>query len=496
MKKVIKSLCGLAIAFVCLLTICSCIDISEVKSFELSKSPEGVYELNDKVEAKDFTVTITFTDGNEQTMNLTDKNLTVQGLYGEYIDTTTAGSHTIKISYQGFSIIFNYYVNGNITIETWENHTEKPTINGEMITVSKAEELAYIAANVSEFVGKTVVVENDIDLSAYEWKPIDNFYGKFKGKEGTTPSIKGLKVVNYQDGRTNGGLGLFGDLNLKGNLSISNIKLENTLIDVTRSNNSGKVEQYKNYGTLVGRLGGTGNVEISNVIVDNAEIYGVGRLGGLIGQMNLYGNVTISNCKVNGYFEAINPVSAAADEGEGDKLGSLIGQAGLVGNQYILSINDCEVKSEIHGTRDLGAVIGYNSSNIILKNIKVLDDTIVTADVAGGMNVNKGTRNVGAVIGTQSYSNKENTSVSFENVSFGKYYLNTNSQYEFSNSGKYIGGLRRESVNVTYNLTVSVDGVVKNSSITIPQKGGVEDNTLFRTRQETTLKDLFGELNK
>jgi len=514
MKKIIKSIFSLTIIFACILTLCSCFELSEVKSFELTKSPEGTYKLNASVDAKDFEVTITFTDGKKQTMDLTDENLTVQGLDGKKLDTRTIGNKTLKISYQGFSIVFNYFVisNASVVVDTWENHVSEnaPTENNNEVEIWTGAELAYVAKNVSQYKGKTLVIKQDIDLKDYEWKPIDDFYGTLKSDENNNYKIYNLKIVNKQDDTRNGSLGLFGIINLKNNqeLKIENVNFDNIVIEVTRKSDGTTMsdvkdkpyEIFKNYATLIGHVDGTGNVSIENVNVTNTSINGVGRIAGLIGCVSLTGKINIKNSSVDGTFGAANPVSAAESEGEGDKVGGLVGQ---IQNQNAdTTIENCSVKVRIKGTRDLGAVIGWANNKLTIKNVNIQDGSSVSASVSGGMNVEKGTRNVGGVIGTLSYNKTSNSAtVTFDNVTIGNIFLNTNAQYEYSHSGKYIGGLRREGENKTYTLIISLNGSqLKDSSgndvtIFVPIKAGEQNNTIFRENQEKALQALFSELN-
>ncbi len=85
------------------------------------------------------------------------------------------------------------------------------------VTISTAEALAWLASEVGglngctpdNFAGKTVTLENDIDVSAYYWTPIGNQTHPFRGIfNGAGFSIQGLRV--YTDDGLSAPAGLFG----------------------------------------------------------------------------------------------------------------------------------------------------------------------------------------------------------------------------------------------------------------------------------------------
>ena len=90
--------------------------------------------------------------------------------------------------------------------DTWDGSATQEWYedgSGEMFTISTAEDLAGLAELVNggtNFAGKTITLETDIDLADIEWTPIGKagalFSGTFNGQEHT---ISNLKINNDQE---------------------------------------------------------------------------------------------------------------------------------------------------------------------------------------------------------------------------------------------------------------------------------------------------------
>lgn len=437
MKKVFSIILTLLVVF----ALASCSFFQDVKSISFSNAPESSYELNEKVKANQFTISAEVSDGKTEEIGLTDDRLTVQGLNGEYIDTKTAGVHTIKVSYNGVTISFKYTVEGStVLLDNWQKdevgtfvYYEAVTPVEGVYTITSAGQLAALA-KVTFDANSKVVLGADIDLSAHEWTPF-NFNGTFDGQG---HKISGLKITSNSYNYKHSGLGLFAEA--KG--TIKNLTLESPVLDMIK-NAKGEIataataDDFKNYGFVCSIAGG---LTIDQVDVYDGYINCVGRAGGLIGYNKLGGLTTIKNCYVEAEITGYNPISNAEDDGESDKLGGLIGQS-VYGN---VVVDSCQVKVVINGTRDLGGLIAFPQlGTFTIKNNKVLDGSVIAASVAGGMDCSKGARYVGGLFGCIC-----NASLVLDNNKvLSEVVISSNNLYEFSNAGKVIGGIRPSTNN-------------------------------------------------
>ncbi len=188
----------------------------------------------------------------------------------------------------------------------------------------------------------------------------------------------------------------------------------------------------------------SGTVVIDGVTVKDAYMRGMGRVAGIVGAS--YGNasdLTVKNCNVKVTIAGHNPVAESSGDGEGDKLAGILGQQnGGAGSKLTVTGNTVDVI--INGTRDLGGVvafIGGADTNISGNTVKAT--SIITASVLGGMDPSKGTRNVGGIVGTLE-SVKVNYTITGNTVEEGVTVI-SNSVYEDSTTGKFVGGFRRNA---------------------------------------------------
>lgn len=242
MKKI-----SLLLIALCLFTLVGCFGLNEITSLEFDNSPAGSYAKGDVVDAEDFSVKATFSDGTTEILSLTNSNLTVQGLNGDKLDTSKPGIHTLKVTYKGFSITFNYIVTGPSTVTTnWaEVDTTEATgddyeVDGTTVTIKTNLGLAWFAEQVRE--GTTidnVLLAADIDMQAYEWAPIHNFTGTFDGQGHSISNIRITKeshpyiIRNPQETtitKISSAAGLFGYIT--GDITVKNLTLVNTSIDL------------------------------------------------------------------------------------------------------------------------------------------------------------------------------------------------------------------------------------------------------------------------
>lgn len=443
MKK--QKIILVAVLAMALVMLMACGLLSKVESIEFTKAPAASYKLNEKVEAKEFTVKISFVGGNPapQAIALTDSRLTVEGLVDGRLDTATVGRKTLKVTYQGVSITIYYNVMGEVATKTWADATEadgdgyalyQDLMNSEKATINLTANKIY-------------------DLSKYQWKSVD--VNRALTINGNGATIKGMTITSKNavsfavgtDNKKNSAAGFLGFV--KANVTVKNLTFDEPTVNYIH-NFTGDVELSKNYGVVIGRCE-SGTVVIDGVTVKDAYMRGMGRVAGIVGAS--YGNasdLTVKNCNVKVTIAGHNPVAESLGDGEGDKLAGILGQQnGGAGSKLTVTGNTVDVI--INGTRDLGGVVAFiGSAETNISGNTVKATSIITASVLGGMDPSKGTRNVGGIVGTLE-SVKVNYAITGNTVEEGVTVI-SNSVYEDSTTGKFVGGFRRGSTDGTFTV--------------------------------------------
>lgn len=429
MKK--QKIILVAVLAMALVMLMACGLLSKVESIEFTKAPAASYKLNEKVEAKNFTVKISFVGGNPapQTIALTDSRLTVEGLVDGRLDTATVGRKTLKVTYQGVSITIYYNVTGDAETKTWAD--ADATSDGKKL---------YERINA----GGVIDLDKDYDLSAYQWKSVDVTTDLTINGNGHT--IKGMTItsknaVSFDTVKNNSAAGFLGFVNA--DVTVTNLKFEDPTINYLYNTvpQNKEEELSKNYGVVIGRIG-VATVKVEKVEVTNAYLRGMGRVAGIVGSTSsTTKGLEVQECVVRGTFVGYNPVTESSGDGEADKLAGILGQH----QGGTLTINLCRVKVAINGTRDLGGIVGFISSTAAnITNNQVEEGSVIGATVLGGMDFEtKGTRNVGGIVGTLE-SVKVNYTITGNTVEEGVTVI-SNSVYEDSTTGKFVGGFRRNA---------------------------------------------------
>lgn len=404
---------------------------SDVEAIRFVKAPAASYNQNEVVEIKDFEVEVTYANNSTAKFSLNNSLLTVQGVVDGKLDTSTPGQHTIIVTYQGIKCEFTYMVVGTSTeLKSLDELTDVNYINF-------VNTLRGLEADNTEKV--TIILAQDYDFTGYEWeKFVANTPVEIKS-EGGTYTIKGITVTEYNEDA----IGFIAAASKS--VTFENVNFDNTSIT---SNN-------KEVSVLVGKLNSGSELHATNVTITNTYLYGLSCVAPLTGRTNKV-VIDVNNVVVDGgTITSYNPVTVATDDGEGDKIGGLFGQ--IQDSNSTVDITGCTVKNiTLSGTRDIGGIIAYLADiNTNLTNNKV-ENVTFAASVSGGMLQAKGTRNVGGFIGTvqgsatQAVKNIVLTDNESTNVN-----LYVNSDYDWSRTGKIIGGLR--GTNFAFNITI--DGV-------------------------------------
>ena len=298
--------------------------------------------------------------------------------------------------------------------------------------IKSATDLAGLAANVNagtNYQGKYLKLEANIDLMGHEWTPIGGnkpFYGIFDGNSKiiTNMSITAAPSSGY-------GVGLFGYCM---GASISGVVLKNAKIAYSGENGFPS-------GLICGAFSGT----VKNCRVDGTISTKFGCCGGIIGEVN--GTTSVSDCNV---------------EIHGEKPWGYIG--GILGecSGTDLTIESCVVKGEINGGNNgFGGIAGsLQGHNVLVKNC--------TSYARLGKSTDGTTPRVGGLVGRFTYGKAESCTV-YGSISF-------------TNDSGLVGGMfsdvtdaKLSNLNFTGDIDVTIQGesfIVSNIGAFIAWLGG------------------------
>lgn len=402
---------------------------SDVKAIKFVKAPAASYEQYQEVGIKEFKVEVTYANNSTAEFSLDNSLLTVQGVVDGKLDTSTPGQHTIIVTYQGIKCEFTYMVLGDATgLKSLDELTDQNDI--EFV-----KKLRSLKAESTKTV--TITLTKNYDFSGYEWeKFVANTPVEIKS-EGGTYTIKGITVTECNEDA----IGFIAAASKS--VTFKDVNFENTSITSNR----------KEVSVLVGKLNNGSALNATNVTITNTYLYGLSCVAPLTGRTNKV-DIVVNNVVVDGgTITSYNPVTVATDDGEGDKIGGLFGQ--IQDSNSTVNITGCTVKNiTLSGTRDIGGIVAYLADiKTNLENNKV-ENVTFAASVSGGMAQKKGTRNVGGFIGTVQGADKQAVkNIVLSGNEGTNVNLYVNSDYDWSRTGKIIGGLR--GTNVAFNITIN-----------------------------------------
>ena len=459
---------------------------SDVEAIRFVKAPAASYKLNAEVEIKDFVVEVTYANGAIAEFSLNNSLLTVQGVVDGKLDTSTPGQHTIIVTYQGIKCEFTYMVLGDATGLTPVSHHENQEHRDFVAKLKSLE------ADKTET--DTITLTRDYDFTGYEWEKFEVNTPVVIKSEGDSPyTIKGITVTECNEDA----IGFIAAASKS--VKFENVNFENTSIT---SNN-------KEVSVLVGKLNNGSELHAKDVTITNTYLYGLSCVAPLTGRTN---NVVIhvNNVVVDGgTITSYNPVTVATDDGEGDKIGGLFGQ--IQTTTLSVDITGCTVKNiTLSGTRDIGGIVAFiNDMNANLTDNKV-ENVTFAASVSGGMLQDKGTRNVGGFIGTiQGGATQATRTIVLSGNVDTNVNLYVNSDYDWSRTGRFIGGLR--GTHVAFKITIDdVEYVMtyNNSRASFTVGGKVinlnkceyikatENFATYQAMQDEVMPYLNGEIEK
>ncbi len=248
--------------------------------------------------------------------------------------------------------------------DTWDNHAST-SLSGsgkssDPYKIENAADLAYLARDDAD---KSAYYEltNNIDLSGYDWMPIQDFQGYFDGN--------GYTISNMTINTTNLRIGLFGSLDNDGD--IDNFILTGSI----NFSLSGTVSSYNKYfiGGVVGLVEGTpypyattissvaSFVDISfscNAIASSIDGLPYFYIGGIAGATDSDGKVIIDECVFEGDI-CINQHMASLVDSNRIYCGGILGRA--ITETYINScINYGSIRySNQYSAYYTGGILGY-----------------------------------------------------------------------------------------------------------------------------------------
>ena len=179
---------------------------------------------------------------------------------------------------------------GTTTKEPGRSTAEYDGIDGAYLVLDAAE-LAW-------FQGKTVtdniLIRRDINLGGNTFAPIYKAqYIDGQKANGENSCIYGLKVVRTNCGKEDGGAFI---RQASGTTVHKNFTFRNADIKATHDESADHGNAY--CATLCGNMTGTYTME--NVHAYDGKLYGVNKMGGLLGRV--YATATIKDCSVSGYY--------------------------------------------------------------------------------------------------------------------------------------------------------------------------------------------------
>ena len=420
---------------------------------------------------------------------------------------TTAAKEATAVELIPNNYSFTELENGNWTVEK----TYEWNVDNTVLKIYGAAGLKYLADEVNKysnyehpFEGKTVLLENDINLNGVEWTPIgdyrfsaNRFCGTFDGQEHTISNFKITKKTDKNDSNKSS-YGFFGNV-------------EGTIKNLTIAEAS--VNSYAYTGALAGRLnnGLIENCHVVDCTVSNTYWQG----GILIGQVNAEGEgiaVKVKDCTVrNSSITSKSAIGAISGPVTTTKGGSISFEN--------CAVNNCQIKQEgsFGGSYDnyFGSMFGYleadENSSITIVNCTSVDTTVkgeADAPISGDFDGNITIDNTKYVKSFEALTAalKENKNVALtSNIEFSNSISISNANFTLEGNGHTI--TMAEGATNTYALfditggkatfkNVTFDGI-KNGAVV--RTVGVEfeaDNVTAKNGQHTQQQGLFRLVGK
>lgn len=228
----------------------------------------------------------------------------------------------------------------------------------------------YTATDLQSMTNRYVYkLMNDIDLSGFNWQPIQNFVGVFDGNGYAINNLSIIKTI--EDSATY--IGLFGSIDRS---VIKNLVM-NDVYFITTTKSAANLDYEVYSGSVVGRMGDYSiisgiqvNGYISAYNMTNSNTY----IGGLVGSSS---------------YQSLIEESSFSGAVHGKATNSYIYVGGLVGHNYYTSIVKSNFLGSLsldgNGSNRLGGLIGYDYNSRIDNSFALIDNVISNQGYVGGM---------------------------------------------------------------------------------------------------------------
>ena len=332
-------------------------------------------------------------------------------------------------------------VDGKSTAPAWDGTSTKEP--GRSTATYDGVDGAYLvldAAELAWFQGKTVtdniLIRRDINLGGNTFAPIYKAqYIDGQKANGENSCIYGLKVVRTNCGKEDGGAFI---RQASGTTVHKNFTFRNADIKATHDPNAIATAGGNAYcATLCGNL--TGTYTMKNVHAYDGKLYGVNKMGGLLGRV--YATATIEDCSVSGYYIENYEVPEAPE--------TFTALGGLISATF-------------YPQGEVGGMIGFIHHDATISNCHVYTTNINAYHQADQYLGQVPGRHNGAVIGiVRTSSNSAGYTVTITNTSSDSETVNlskaNNKGFSQFSKASFIGKCYNV-MNDDYSGTVKVDG--------------------------------------
>ena len=320
---------------------------------------------------------------------------------------------------------YTVYLDGEITdgrIVPWNGEEAKPAIDAAgNINIYSAAELAWVANQVisgdKNFSGVTITLRNNIDLGARQkedgtwegtdWKSIIGFLDELPEKPNTNTTVNSEIIVDENVDVTNENLKRFDGIFNGNGCSIRGMKIDNDkryqgLFGYVSGTVSDLTIKYSKVsaGEATGAVVGLNEGRVVNCIVENIEVTGTEKVGGIIGiamtDSVLENSSAYETCKitgennVGGLIGYTNNNVTIKSSGNGaivngkDYVGGITGIA-FYGTSIQNSLNFSET---IEGENYVGGLVGYSAAQIEKSHNQILTQNagkVIGKNYVGGI---------------------------------------------------------------------------------------------------------------
>ncbi|OXM84501.1 S-layer homology domain-containing protein [Paenibacillus rigui] len=301
---------------------------------------------------------------------------------------------------------------GRAAADSWADHANIDWYNADYktYTIDSADKVAGIAklvnTGMTDFQGKVLEVNANVDLSAYNWVPIGNesrpFKGTIMGKQGQIYDLSGLRLdssdkyagfIGYMNGGTVGNLHLSGAIRINANTDVrvgSAVGYMDQSSIVYQLTNDASIDVVTSKDAFVGGIVGDGSGMISDAVNHaNVTLNGSNRgvIGGIAAASGGTSGLTMKKIENTGAVSVSNSVYEA-------NAGGVIGLASKplsMGDEDTAIRNSGSVTAVNNKRTAAGGILGKAAGSVQLTFSKLTSN-------AGNLNIT-GAASTGSFVG-------------------------------------------------------------------------------------------------